>query len=403
MDKSGQNGKGILDGVVILDLTRVLAGPYCGMLLADMGATVIKVENPKGGDDTRVMGPFVKETSAYYVNYNRSKLGCTLNLKDPEGKEMFREMVKKADVLLENYRPGTMDKLGLGYEELHKINPRLVYGAISGFGQTGPSRYQPGYDLISQAVGGFMAVTGWPGGLPTKAGTPIGDVLGGLNLAVGVLAALVGRERTGEGEMVDIALTDSMVSAMENVTMIYQSTGKVPELIGNRDETTCPYDGFIAKDGNVVIATANDKLFRILCQAIGQPELAEDPRFQTVPDRVTNHDALIDILSVWTKAHTVDEIVEILQAAGCPVGPVNTLDKITHDPQIAGDRKMFPEIDQPGVGKMQITATPQKFSKSVTKPQKAAPLLGEDNAAIYGAMLGYDGEKLDELRKKGVI
>lgn len=269
--------KGLLDGVVVLDLTRVLAGPYSGMILADMGATVIKLENPKGGDDTRKMGPFINDNSVYYANFNRSKLGCTLNLKDPEGKEIFKELVKKADIVIENYRPGTMEKLGLGYDVLKEVNPGIIYGAVSGFGHTGPYSKRAGYDIVGQAMGGLMSTTGWPDGPATRVGTPMGDVLGGLNMTIGILAALVNKQKTGLGEKVDVALVDSVASAMENITMIYQSTGRIPQRIGNRYESTYPYDVFPTKDGDVVIAAGNNKLYGLLCDVMKQPELKADP------------------------------------------------------------------------------------------------------------------------------
>lgn len=395
--------KGLLDGVVVLDLTRVLAGPYCGAILADMGATVIKVENPKGGDDSRSMGPFVNDNSVYFANFNRSKVGCTLNLKDPEAKEIFKEMVKKADIVIENYRPGTMEKLGLGYDVLKEVNPAIIYGAVSGFGHTGPLSKRAGYDIVGQAMGGLMSTTGWPGGKPTRVGTPMGDVLGGLNLTIGVLAALVNRQKTGLGEKVDIALVDSVASAMENITMIYQSTGRIPQRIGNRYESTYPYDAFPAKDGDVIIAAGNNKLYGILCDVMGRPELKQDPRFLEVKDRVANHEAMYEIVSAWSKEHTVDEVDQLLNAAGCPASPVNTIDRMVVDPQIAGAREMFPEIDQPGIGKLHITAMPQKLTRTKSYPRKPAPLLGEDNAEIYQKMLGFDQAKLDELKAKGVI
>ena len=240
--------KGLLDGIVVLDLGRVLACPYAAAMLGDLGATVIKIENPKGGDDTRKMGPFVNGNSVYYANFNRSKIGVTLNLKEPEGKELFKELVKKADIVLENYRPGTMEKLGLGYDVLKEINPGIIYGSVSGFGHTGPLSKRAGYDIVGQAMGGLMSTSGWPDGPATRSGTPLGDVLGALNMTVGVLAALVNKQRTGLGEKVDVALVDSVAAAMENITMIYQSTGRIPQRIGNRYESTYPYDTFPAKD-----------------------------------------------------------------------------------------------------------------------------------------------------------
>ena len=252
--------EGLLDGIVVLDLGRVLACPYAATMMADMGATVIKIENPKGGDDTRKMGPFVNGNSVYYANFNRGKVGVTLNLKEPEGKEIFKEMVKKADVVLENYRPGTMEKLGLGYDVLKEVNPGIIYGSISGFGHTGPLSKRAGYDIVGQAMGGLMSTTGWPDGPATRTGTPMGDVLGALNMTVGVLAALVNKQRTGKGEKVDVALVDSVAAAMENITMIYQSTGRIPQRIGNRYESTYPYDTFPAKDGDVVIDGMNKSM-----------------------------------------------------------------------------------------------------------------------------------------------
>ena len=334
--------EGLLDGIVVLDLGRVLACPYAATMMADMGATVIKIENPKGGDDTRKMGPFVNGNSVYYANFNRGKVGVTLNLKEPEGKEIFKEMVKKADVVLENYRPGTMEKLGLGYDVLKEVNPGIVYGSISGFGHTGPLSKRAGYDIVGQAMGGLMSTTGWPDGPATRTGTPMGDVLGALNMTVGVLAALVNKQRTGKGEKVDVALVDSVAAAMENITMIYQSTGRIPQRIGNRYESTYPYDTFPTKDGDVVIAAGNNKLYAILCDVMGKPELKTDPRFAEVKDRVANHVAMREIIVPWTKQHTIDEVDKLLNDAGCPACPVNTLDRLVVDPQIAGARGMFP-------------------------------------------------------------
>ena len=395
--------EGLLDGIVVLDLGRVLACPYAATMMADMGATVIKIENPKGGDDTRKMGPFVNGNSVYYANFNRGKVGVTLNLKEPEGKEIFKEMVKKADVVLENYRPGTMEKLGLGYDVLKEVNPGIVYGSISGFGHTGPLSKRAGYDIVGQAMGGLMSTTGWPDGPATRTGTPMGDVLGALNMTAGVLAALGNKQRTGKGEKVDVALVDSVAAAMENITMIYQSTGRIPQRIGNRYESTYPYDTFPAKDGDVVIAAGNNKLYAILCDVMGKPELKTDPRFAEVKDRVANHVAMREIIVPWTKQHTIDEVDKLLNDSGCPACPVNTLDRLVVDPQIAGARGMFPTIDQPGIGELQITAIPAHTTRTSTAPRKAAPLLGEDNADVYGKLLGLDEAKLADLKAKGVI
>lgn len=395
--------KGILEGIVVLDLTRVLAGPYCGMLLADMGAIVYKIEVPVKGDDSRAFGPFKNGESVYYMNFNRDKIGCTLNLKSPEGKELFKEMVKKADVVIENYRPGTMEKLGLGYDVLKEINPRLVYGAVSGFGHTGPYHQRAGYDIVGQAMGGLMSTTGWPGGEPTRTGTPMGDVLGGLNLSIGVLAALLHQRMTGKGEKVDISLVDSVVSSMTNINMIYLATGRIPERIGNRYESTYPYDSFKTKDDSVIIGAGNDKLYGKLCDLMGQPELKTDPRFSAVKDRVANHVAMKEIVEKWTMQHTVDEVADLLNAAGIPGCPINSIDRVTRDPQIAEARNMFPEMDHPVAGKMRLTNNALKFTNESADPSRPAPTLGQDNDEVYGQFLGLDAEKISQLKTSGVI
>ena len=250
------SGNGALAGLVVLDMTRVLAGPFAGMMLADLGADVIKVEEAGKGADERHLGPFKNGESAYFMNLNRNKKGVTVNLKSAKGKELFRALVKTADVVLENYRPGTMEKLGLGYEELRQINPRLVYAAVSGFGHYGPYKDRPGYDIISQAMSGLMSTTGWADGEPTRTGTAMGDVLGGLSVTIGILAALRHRDATGQGQKVDVALVDSAVASLEIINMIYLVEGRIPQRIGNRYESTYPYDSFKATDGSLVIGTA---------------------------------------------------------------------------------------------------------------------------------------------------
>ncbi|MET0017592.1 CoA transferase [Oscillibacter sp.] len=395
--------KGILEGIVVLDLTRVLAGPYCGMLLADMGATVYKIEVPVKGDDSRAFGPFKNGESVYYMNFNRDKIGCTLNLKSPEGKELFKEMVKKADVVIENYRPGTMEKLGLGYDVLKEINPRLVYGAVSGFGHTGPYHQRAGYDIVGQAMGGLMSTTGWPGGEPTRTGTPMGDVLGGLNLSIGVLAALLHQRMTGEGEKVDVSLVDSVVSAMTNINMIYLATGRIPERIGNRYESTYPYDSFKTKDDSVIIGAGNDKLYGKLCDLMGEPELKTDPRFTAVKDRVANHVTMKEMVEKWTMQYTVDEVADLLNAAGIPGCPINSIDRVTRDAQIAEARNMFPEMDHPVAGKMRLTNNALKFANESADPSRPAPTLGQDNDEVYGQFLGLDAKKISQFKTSGVI
>ncbi len=396
--------KGLLDGIVVLDLTRVLAGPYCGSLLADMGATVYKVEIPGRGDDSRAMGPFYENgESAYFINCNRGKLGCTLDLKAPEGKKLFREMVKKADVLLESYRPGTMEKLELGYDVLKAINPGLIYGSVSGYGHTGPYSKRAGYDIIGQAAGGLMSTTGWPNGAPTRTGTPMGDVLGGLSLAIGVLAALNNKQRTGEGEKVDIALVDSVVSAMMNINMIYLTEGRIPQRIGNRYESTYPYDSFKTSDGDVIIGAGNDKLFALLCKEMDREDLLADERFTTVAQRVANHAPIKEIIEAWTVTQTVDDVANRLTRVGVPSCPINTIDRIVRDPQIAGARNMFPTIDHPTVGKVTITNNQLKFTNHPADAHVSSPLLGQHNEEVYCGLLGLDKETFEALKKNHVI
>ena len=395
--------KNVLSGVTVLDLTRVLAGPYCGMLLADMGATVITIERPKVGDDSRPMGPFQNGESVYYMNFNRGKLGCTLDLKAPEGKEVFKQMVRKADIVIENYRPGTMEKLGLGYDVLREINPKIVYGAVSGFGHTGPYSHRAGYDIVGQAMGGLMSTTGWPGGEPTRTGTPMGDVLGGLNLTIGVLAALLKAKATGRGDKVDVALVDSVVSSMTNINMIYLSEGRIPQRIGNRYESTYPYDSFKTSDSSVIIGAGNDKLYDKLCDLMGRPELKTDPRFLKVSDRVKNHEAMKEIIEAWSVNYTVDELSDMLNAAGIPGCPINTIDRVVADPQIAGDRNMFPEVDHPVGGKMRLTGNALKFTNEDTTPTVPAPVLGQDNEKVYCGFLGLSQEQYSQLQASGIL
>ena len=402
--KKDMGSKGLLEGIVVLDLTRVLAGPYCGMFFADMGATVYKIEVPKKGDDSRAFGPFQNGESVYYMNFNRGKIGCTLNLKAEEGKAIFREMVKKADILIENYRPGTMEKLGLGYDELKKINPGLIYGAVSGFGHTGPCSKRAGYDIIGQAAGGLMSTTGWPDGAPTRTGTPMGDVLGGLNLTIGLLAALHHKTMTGEGEKVDVALVDSVVSSMTNINMIYLSEGRIPQRIGNRYESTYPYDSFKTTDGDVIIGAGNDKLYALLCKEMGRPELIEDPRFLHVKDRVANHVEMKEVVESWTRTLTVDEVADRLNKVGVPSTPINTIDRVVADEQIAKYRNMFPVMKgHPIAGDVTLTNNALKFTNNQADPKVPAPTLGQHNDKVFGEFLGFDAAKIDELKAQGII
>lgn len=397
------NVNGLLSGVKVLDLTRVLAGPYCGMMLADMGADVIKIENPGVGDDARLNYPIVNGESAYFMNLNRNKRGITLNLKSSKGKEIFIDLVKQSDIVLENFRPGVMEKLGLGYEDLRKLNPKIIYGAVSGFGHYGPYSKRAGYDIIGQAMSGLMSTTGWPGGEPTRTGTAISDVLGGLSCTIGVLAAYINVLKTGVGEKVDISLVDSTVSALEIINMIYLCTGRTPARIGNRYEAVYPYDTFKVVDGDIVIGAGNNKLFGLLIDLMGQPELMADPRFSDNNKRVLNNAALKPIILEWLKDKTIDDTVEMLLKAGIPAAPINTIDRVVRDPHIAGAREMFPECDHHKAGKIRLTGNQIKLSNHKITTFNPAPLLGEHNKEILQEKLGLNAEQVDKLLEDKIL
>jgi formyl-CoA transferase len=394
---------GALEGITVLDLTRVLAGPFCTMMLADMGARVIKIEEAGKGADERQMGPFYNGESAYYMNLNRNKKGITLNLKSPRGKEIFKELVKKADIVVENYRPGTMAKLGLGYDVLKEVNPGIIYAAVSGFGQYGPYTKRPGYDIISQAMSGLMSTTGWPGGQPTRTGTAMGDVLGGLSVTIGILAALQNRHHTGLGQIVDVALVDSAVASLEIINMIYLTEKRLPQRIGNRYESVYPYDSFQAKDDLVIIGAGNDKLWGLFCKQINRPELIDHPDYQKTRDRVKNHAAVKEIVEEWTRTRTVSEVVDSLLAAGIPAAPIYNIEQVVHDPHIAGAREMFVDIEHPKAGKVTITGPHIKLSETKASIRTPSPGLGEHNAEILGTLLGISEEEVEKLTSEGVL
>lgn len=395
--------EGILKGVRILDLTRVLAGPYCSMLLADMGAEVIKIERPKIGDDSRAFGPFINGESAYYMNLNRNKKGMTLNLKSEKGRNIFLEMVKTADIVLENYRPGTMEKLHLSYEELKAVNPGIILGSVSGFGQYGPYHARPGYDIIAQSMGGLMSTTGWPEGAPTRTGTAMGDVLGGLGVTVGILAALHRKKETGEGERVDVALVDSVVSSLEIITQIYFASGRIPERIGNRYESTYPYDSFQVKDGMAIIACGNDKLFRILLKEMDREELFEDERFRDNKARIQNHVLIKEMIEEWAKDKTVKELTDRLLELGIPAGPINNIAQLAEDPHIAVAREMFVKVHHPVAGETTLTGNHIKMTNHPATIHSPAPTLGQHTEEILGKLLGYTPEKVQRLIEEGVL
>ena len=378
-------GKGLLNGLRVLDLTKVLSGPYCGMMLADQGADVKKVERPGTGDDSRANYPLKNGESGYFAAYNRNKRSVVLDLKDPADKEKFLKLVATSDVVLENNRPGVMDRLGLGFEDLKKVNPRIIFASISGFGQYGPYSQRAGYDIIAQALGGMMSVTGYPDGDPTRAGASISDVYGGLNCCIGILAAVYNREKTGEGERVDVALVDSMVSALD-VMPIYNTIGVVPKRIGNWYESLSPYGAYNAKDGMLVIGGGNDKLFKLICEVMGQPEVFDDPRFATNMLRIQHNSELTPYNEKWLNTVTVDDAVKALLDAGVPAAPVNTVDKVAADPHVAGARGMFIKSEHPVMGEYTVVGCPIKLTNHPVTDYRPAPALGADNDEIFGEL-----------------
>ncbi|RKL61245.1 CoA transferase [Thermoanaerobacteraceae bacterium SP2] len=390
-----------LSGVKVLDLSRVLAGPYCSMILADLGADVVKVEMPKKGDDSRAFGPFVNGESAYFMSINRNKKSITLNLKAPKGKEIFKNLVKKFDVVLENFRPGTMERLGLGYDVLKKINPGLIYAACSGYGQTGPYTDRPAYDAVIQAMGGLMSITGFPEGRPTRVGASIADITAGLFTTIGIMAALVKRKSTGEGDMVDIAMLDSIVAVLENAIARYEITGKVPGPIGNRHPSITPFESFRVSDGEIMVAVGNDDLWAKFCQAIDKPELIDEPKFKTNPQRVENYDALKPILQSVMAQKSVDEWILILEKAGVPCSPINTIDRVVNHPQVMA-RDMIVKIHHPTAGEIKIPGSPLKFNnaKVIFNP---APILGQHTDEILKELLNMNENEINMLRNNEII
>ncbi|HWR42196.1 CoA transferase [Sporomusa sp.] len=385
-----------LEGIRVLDLSRVLAGPYCTMMLADFGADIIKIEPPNVGDDSRAFGPFIGKESAYFMSLNRNKRSITLNFKRKEECDLFKELVKHADVVVENYRPGTMEKFGLGYEELKKINPKLIYAACSGFGHTGPYRDKPAYDIIVQAMGGIMSITGAENGEPTRIGASVGDVIAGMFTAYGVMLAMYHRERTGEGQKVDVGMLDCQLAILENAIARYVTSGVVPGPLGNRHPSITPFSSYTAEDGYIIVGAGNDRLWERLCNILGRPDLIKDPRFDTNSNRTANAKELGDILNGIFKAKTINEWLGILEEAGLPCAPINTIDKIVNDPHIKA-RDMIVEVEHPIAGKLKMPGVPVKMSATPGAVETHAPLLGQHTGEILQEILGWDQEKVNSF------
>lgn len=391
-----------LEGLKVIDLTRVLAGPYATMLLADFGAEIIKIEVPKTGDDSRAFGPYVNGESAYFMSINRNKKSITLNLKTEEGKDILKKLVSQADVLVENFRPGTMEKLGLGYELLKEINPKLIYAASSGYGHTGPYSQKPAYDAVVQAMGGIMSITGQVGGKPTRVGTSIGDIAAGLFTAIGVLTALNYRNETGLGQKVDVAMLDCQVAMLENAIARYTSTGDVPKPGGNKHPSIVPFESFGTNDGDIMVAAGNDNLFQKLCVALNLEDAANDARFASNPLRNENYEALKPMLDKAFAEKSIDEWRSILDEAGVPNSPINTIDRVVEHPQVIA-RDMVQTVKHKVAGDVKMPGVAVKLSETPGMIETAAPLLGEHNEEILKAYLNMSDEDIDSLKERGVI
>ena len=371
-----------LSDVTVIDLSRVLAGPYCTMILGDLGATVIKVEQPGKGDDTRAFGPpYIAGESAYYLGLNRNKYSILVDFAKPEGIERLLKLIGTAAVLVENFRPGTLEKWGLGYEALKAINPGLIYCSISGYGQTGPYAQRPGYDFVAQAESGIMAVTGEIDGEPQRVGSPVGDVSAAMFAAMSILAALRVRDRTGKGQYIDISLLETTMSMLSNVASNHLISGEEAPRYGNGHPNIVPYQAFRTRDGHVVVSCGNDRLYLALCRLLGREDLASDPRFATNPQRVSNRNELVPILQEAFLARTTNEWLPELRAAGIPCGPINSVAQIFSDPHVQARGYVW-ECDHPTAGKIKLAGSPIHLSETPARLYKAPPLLGEDDEKV---------------------
>jgi crotonobetainyl-CoA:carnitine CoA-transferase CaiB-like acyl-CoA transferase len=393
---------GPLTGITVLDLTRVLSGPYCTMVLADMGARVIKVEHPGKGDDTRHWGPpFVGTESAYFLSINRNKESVTLDFKHPQGREVLDRLLARADVLVENFKPGTMARAGFGWETLHARHPRLVYTSISGYGQTGPRRDEPGYDAVIQAEGGLMSITGDGDGPAYRLGVAISDIAAGMFASQGVMAALFARERSGQGQRVDIGMLDATAALLTYQAGNYFATGQIPARLGNRHPTIAPYETLPTSDGEIVIAVGNDGIWKRFCPAIDRPELADDPRFRTNRDRLASYTALKAELERTLITRTRAEWTERFRAASVPCGAVRDVAEVLADPQIAA-RDMVATLAHPTAGPTRVIGTPIKLSDTPGSIRSAPPTLGQHTDAVLGE-LGYDQDMIVSLKTSGAV
>ena len=394
---------GPLEGIRVVDLTRILAGPYCTMMLGDMGAEIIKVENPDGGDDTRSWGPpFLNGVSTYFISINRNKKSLTLNLKDERGKELLRDLIRKSDIMVENFRPGTLDKLGFSWEEIHRINPAMIFASLSGFGQTGPRKSEPGFDVVIQGEGGLMSITGEPDGPPNKVGASVADITAGMLAAQGILLSLYHREKTGVGQMVDVSMLDGQVALLTYHANGYFATGKIPPRRGNKHPSITPYETYSCKDGYFNLGVGNDSLWRRFCDAMGLGEIKEDPKFAVNKDRVDNRLELQEILDAIFAEKTVEETLDGLRGAGVPCGPINNLAQVLSEPQVLA-REMVVDVDVPVAGPTKVTGVPIKLSETPGSVRTPPPTLGQHTEEVLESVLEMDEAQRNALRQEGVV
>jgi crotonobetainyl-CoA:carnitine CoA-transferase CaiB-like acyl-CoA transferase len=405
---------GALTGLRVLDLSRVLAGPWCGQVLADLGAEVIKIERPTSGDDTRGWGPPWMKTdsgessgqASYYQSTNRGKLSVAIDLASAEGQELVRALAASSDVLIENYKAGSLARYGLDYATLAELNPRLVYCSITGFGQTGPRAEEPGYDFIIQGIGGLMSITGerddLPGGGPQKVGVAFSDLMTGLYSTVAIQAALLSRERTGVGQHIDMALLDVQVATLANQSMNYLASGKVPQRYGNAHANIVPYQVFRASDRDFIIACGNDSQFIALCQSIGLAHLPDDPRFRRNADRVAHRAEIVELLSAHFLGRTADEWVASIHASKVPVGAINSIAQSLEEPQVIA-RELMVKIPHPQNPDFAMVGSPIKMSGTPVEYVRPAPMLGQHTDEVLGERLGLSAEQLEALKGRGVV
>jgi formyl-CoA transferase len=392
-----------LTGYRVLDLSRILAGPYCTMILGDQGAEVIKVERPGTGDDTRTWGPpFSGGESAYYLCCNRNKKSIVIDLNQPAGVELVKELAKISDVLVENFTPGLTRRFGLDFETIHELNPRLVYASITAYGQDGPYKQRPGYDMVLSAVGGLMWITGEKNGNPCKVGVAITDVLTGVYASSAITSALLYRERSGKGQYLDISLLDVQVAGLANIASNYLVAGKEATRWGTAHESIVPYQVFNTQDRPIAIAVANQKLWVNFCEATGKKEWLKDPRFESNPRRVENRKMLLPLIDELLAKKTCDEWMEILVAAAIPCGPVNNMQHLFADPQIK-HRNMIAEIPHPTIGTLRLAGIPIKYSETPSSVRLHPPLLGEHTDSVLTEILGYSPDKIKSLKAQGAI